>query len=169
MRAWSDEERRSISGEPYRRLPDSGRPVSGMVLEPNRDYPADTDLCFERGQYADRIRLTAGDLNALRALLTDVQGGLKELRERAQELARANVPAMDLAARTAHVAAVTDLVAVAHAAGYRLCAEDHAPGDREAVRDFLLEQAELRAAGGSVSALGQQDALARVIAMLEEE
>lgn len=144
--------------------PASGQPMSGMALEPDRDYPADTDLCFERGQYADRIRLTAGDLNGLRALLSATDG-LEALKATAagymrDALGEAGPDAAEWALRNAEMAVA------AHAAGYRLSAADRAPGDREAVRDFLLEQAELRAVPGSLVALEQQDALERVIELL---
>lgn len=51
------------------RLPASGTTMRDMRLERSRDYPADSDLCFERGQYVDRIRLTDSDQRALWRLL----------------------------------------------------------------------------------------------------
>jgi hypothetical protein len=147
----------------------SGRPMSGMVLEPDRDHPADTALCFERGQFADRIRLTPGDLNGLRVLLSGVQGDLGGLRDRAAALVRDALGEVDpdiagWALRN------TDLAAAAHAAGYRLCDDDWRATAQGAgyVQDFLAGRlAELRAAGGSLTALEQQDALERVIEMLD--
>jgi hypothetical protein len=54
-----------LHGTKTGRLPASGGPMRDMRLERNRDYPADRDLCFERGQYIDRIRLTDSDQRAL--------------------------------------------------------------------------------------------------------
>ena len=50
-------------------LPASGRPHDTVSLERNRDYPADSDLCFGIGNSVTRVRLTAGDLEKVRAVL----------------------------------------------------------------------------------------------------
>jgi hypothetical protein len=122
MKSWSDEERRSIAAQPYRdreraagRLPASGRAHDRVFLERNRDYPADSDLCFEIGNSVTRVRLTGFDLHRLRGLLLDQGGGLEVLYERAGRLQ----------AEAAPLSQFRDLVDAAHAAGYQLCAEDH--------------------------------------------
>lgn len=89
MMSWSDEDRRRIAAEPYRRrhpmqvtgeaplpydgepvvLPASGRPHDSITLQRNQDYPADSDLCFEVGTSETRVRVAPADKTALLGLL----------------------------------------------------------------------------------------------------
>jgi hypothetical protein len=161
-----------------RRLPASGPPMRDMRLERNRDYLADSDLVFERGQYLDRIRLTGTDLHALRALL-NADGDLKALGDQASRWAR---DALEEAGPDTDEWALrmSELVIAAHAAGYRLAADDISAACEDAamVADFLrrglLEQqleAE-RAEPDSVRAMRLShltQAVRDVISMLEDK
>lgn len=176
MRPWSDEERRSIAAEPHRRreraagrLPSSGSSQDRVYTQPNRDYPDDTDLCFARGNSETRVRLTPGDRAKLLAAAGGLAPKLPDLRERAGALARHNVPALDLAARTAHVAAAQALVDEAHAAGYRLCSDDVRVAHEDAglVSDFLLGFCEDGASPGEPWSAEDQAAISRVRRLLE--
>jgi hypothetical protein len=118
-----------------------------------------------RGDSERRVRIAPADRSALLAAAGGLAPKLAELRERALDLARVNVPALDFAGRTAHVAAVQDVVCAAHAAGYRLCDEDYrvtGEGPQQ-VRDYLIGLKENGADRGHEDA----EALGRVIAMLD--
>jgi hypothetical protein len=163
----TDEERRSIAAAPYRdreraagRLPASGRPHDTISLERNRDYPADSDLCFGAGNSGTRVRVTGSDLHGLRSLLLDQGYDLSELKDRAagymrDALDEADPDIAEWAARN------TELAVTAHAAGYRLAVGDQqdAAQDVGYVRDFL--------AGLGPAAGADQQAIERVIALLE--
>jgi hypothetical protein len=168
----TDEERRSIAAEPYRRrevgrLPSSGLPMSDVRAERNRDHPADTDLCFERGQYTDRVRLTPADRFAVIAALAGTSpGSLLDLREQAGELARQGVPEEHGHGNVNLAAAFTRLVDYAYIAGQ---ADFSAGNGRGAARDYLLGLAEDRDGKSGDMAHLDVEALERVIAMLEEK
>jgi hypothetical protein len=175
MMPWSDEDRRRVAAEPYRRrereagrLPASGRPKDKISLERNQDYPADTDLCFGTGSYETRVRLTPADVHALRARLLGQCCDLSELKDRAAGYMRDALDEVgpdveEWAARN------MELAWTAHAAGYQLCAEDHRAANQDAgyVRDFLAGLLEgLRCGTDGLVLLEQADALERVIEML---
>jgi hypothetical protein len=143
------------------RLPASGREHDEITLERNRDYPADSDLCFGIGNAVTRVRLTGRDLHRLRAVLLDQGVGLEGLYERVRHLqAGAGAPS---------AGEFQNLVDAAHAAGYRLCAEDvrAAREDAGLVSDFLLGLYEAGAAPGEPWSADDQAAISRVRHLLE--
>jgi hypothetical protein len=160
----TDEERRRVAAEPYRRrqreagsLPASGRPHDSVTLERNQDYGSDSDLCFGIGNSVTRVRVTGLDLHRLRSLLLDQGYDLGELYERAGHLQ----------AEAAPLSQFRDLVATAHATGYRLAVEDQRETAQDAgyVRDFLAGLGRQTEAGSLYEA--DQQAVERVIALLE--
>jgi hypothetical protein len=52
-------------------LPASGAPMEGVRTEPDRDYPDDTSLLFERGGTGFVIRLTPADRQGVLAALAN--------------------------------------------------------------------------------------------------
>lgn len=196
MMAWSEEDRAAyerpaaatsgtgdeglvLHGTKTGRLAQSGPPMRDMQLERNRDYPADSDLCFERGQYKDRIRMTAGDLHVLRALLT-AGGDLQALRDKAARWMRDALEEVDPDADE-WALRVGELVIASHAAGYRLSGDDIRATCEDAamVADRLADLAQSREGdfdpeqpqdgrhNGAVRA--DQAAIERVIALLRSE
>lgn len=125
-------------------LASSGASNDRIYTEPDRDYPDDTDICFARGNGITLVRLTTAD----RAKLLEAVGGL--VPELAPLLARGDAVAHDVAAgldgRTARASAVHELVLSAHAAGYRLAADDirATHEDTGFVIDLLNEMREAR-------------------------
>lgn len=156
----------SAQDGPPRRLAPSGPPMRDMRLERNRDHPSDSDLCFERGQYLDRVRLTVGDLHALRALLT-ARGDLENLRAGAVHLARQGVPEEHGKGNANLAVRLVKLVNEAHAAGYRLAGDDIRATAEDVwfIRDYLLSLKEDGTDRGHLDI----EALERVIAMLGEK
>jgi hypothetical protein len=158
------------------RLPASGQPHDSISLKPDRDYPADSDLCFGLGNSETRVRLTPGDQEKARAVLAGALGcDLGELKDRAAGYMRVALDEVDpdiaeWASRNA------DLAVTACAVGYRLAVEDQVATAQDAgyVRDFLAGLLE-RAHGSEVLANGEVypgpdvRALERVIAMLRRE
>jgi len=131
------------------------------------ELPADTDLCFERGQYTDRVRLTPADRFAVIAALAGTSpGSLLDLREQAGELARQGVPEEHGHGNANLAAALTRLVDYAYIAGQ---ADFSAGNGRGAARDYLLGLAEDRDGKSGDMAHLDVEALERVIAMLEEK
>jgi len=152
---------------PASRSSSSGLPMRDVRAERNRDHPADTDLCFERGQYTDRVRLTPADRFAVIAALAGTSpGSLLDLREQAGELARQGVPEEHGHGNVNLAAAFTRLVDYAYIAGQ---ADFSAGNGRGAARDYLLGLAEDRDGKSGDMAHLDVEALERVIAMLEEK
>jgi hypothetical protein len=151
------------------RLPESGTAMRDMRLERDRDYPADSSLCFERGGAGFTIRLTDADLHVLRAMLA-VRGDLAALRSKASKLAFSDLGTADLEP------VLVQLAEEAHAAGYRLADDDHrlTYQDEAGVREFLQDRlAQAREneqlADGEIGPGPEVRALERVIAMLGEK
>lgn len=117
----------------------SGAPMERVWTEPDRDYPADTDLLFTRGQFTDRIRMTRADREGILAALAN-PGGLDSLVTRARDLGYRDPST--LRADLANDAAA--LAREAYRAGYALAVQDcletaQAPGY---VAQFLEELSE---------------------------
>lgn len=147
------------------RLPASGRPHDEITLQRNQDYPGDSDLCFGIGNSETRVRLTAGDQEKVRAVLSvprpdgQALSSPAELRQLARETGLSGQGHGTGLAR-----AIERLVDRAYIAGQ---ADFSAGSGRGAARDYLLGEAEHRE--GDPGGMAHQDveALNRVIAMLE--
>jgi hypothetical protein len=177
----SDEERRSIAARPYRqrereagRLPESGAPSDQIYTQQNLDYPADTDICFARGNGITLVRLTTADRGKLLAAVGTLVPELEMLRSQALDLVRNGVPEEHGKGLANTAVAVVSLVNQAHAAGYRLADEDHRETYQDAagVREFLQGKLEEmhrteELAFGEIGPGPEVRALERVIAMLE--
>lgn len=145
MMGWTEEDKARMEAlGDHRRapaLPRSGRSQDRIYLQRNQDYPADTDLCFERGNAVTLVRMTGRDMHAARAVLTE-QGDLDAMKARARDLI--DFGAVADAERDGPeelAAAVENLAVTAHAAGYRLAVDDmrHAASEKGYVSDFLGE------------------------------
>jgi hypothetical protein len=133
---WTEEDRRRTGEHP---LPDSGAPNDKICTQPNRDYPADTDICFARGNSETRVRLTPADLPKLFAAAGGLAPGLEELHGEARKMGGGawEVYPGELAREA------VSLVDAAHAAGYKLAADDHRETyqERGVVTDYLVDAA----------------------------
>jgi hypothetical protein len=107
---------------PYdREAPAADRSADRIYTQVNQDYPEDTDICFERGGSVTMVRITPADRPGLFAAAGGMAPGLKELREQAGRLVQRYFEdeVVELGRE------VKTLVDAAHAAGYKLSAEDH--------------------------------------------
>jgi hypothetical protein len=163
-----DGARACASGELARRVPASGSSQDRVYTQRNRDYPDDTDICFERGNGTTVVRLTPADLPKLLAAAGGLAPGLEELRARAAALTSAALgeaapDVADWALRS------TRLVDYAYIAGQ---VDFSAGNGRRAALDYLagkLEEArrDFEPACGEIGPGPDVLALERVIAMLD--
>lgn len=149
------------------RLPRSGSSQDKIYTQPNRDYPDDTDIWFERGNSSTVVRLTPADRPKLLTAIGGLAPRLAELRAKASR----HFDGTEL-----DPLIVVDLLAEAHAAGYRLCDEDYRMVNEDVgqVADFLAEKLEEareteQLAPGEIGPGPDVRALERVIAMLGEK
>lgn len=154
----------------------SGADQERIYAKRNRDYPDDTDICFERGNQTNVVRLTPAD----KAKLLEAVGGLvpelSPLLARSDALARQGVPEEHGRGNDNTAKAVTELVLSAHAAGYRLACDDirATHEDTGFVIDLLNEMREARrkemgepqATDAHAAPFGEIEALRTVIALL---
>jgi len=141
-------------------LPSSGSSQDRIYTQQNRDYPDDTDICFERGSQTNVVRVTPADLPKLFAAAGGLAPGLADLRLQAGQLEGVNweYHPGELGRQA------VNLVDRAYIAGQ---AAFSASNGQAAARDHLLGLAERLAGEPGGMAHRGAEALERVIAMLD--